>query len=517
MANESAPQKRAATPWIIALTVTLATFMEVLDTSIANVSLPHIAGNLSASLNESTWVLTSYLVANAIILPLSGWLSSLMGRKNFYMTCVALFTVASALSGLAPSLGWLVFFRVLQGLSGGGLQPSEQAILADTFPPEQFGMAMAIYGMAVVCAPILGPTLGGWITDNFSWRWIFFINIPVGIASLIMTSRLVQDPPTLKRLDLSKGFKFDYIGLSLIALGLASLQIVLDKGQEADWFGANYIIVLSVVAVLALVGTVIWELKTESPVVDLRLLGERNFAVAILFMIILGAVFNGSTVLLPQFLQSLMGYTATAAGFAMSPGGLALLVMMPVAGALSSRIQPRWLIAAGFTFVSLSMWLSSGLTLGINMRYIIMTRLVFSLGGPLLFIPINVAAYAFVPKGKNNAASGLINLARNMGASIGIAGLGTVIERRTQYHQVVLVGHMTPYDRGFSAALASAQSFGLKGTSALALVYATVQQQAALLAYVDGFQIMMTGALLAIPLVLLLKNVTRGKGSVPVH
>jgi len=517
MANEEATHARPATPWIIALTVTLATFMEVLDTSIANVSLPHIAGNLSASLNESTWVLTSYLVANAIILPLSGWFSSLMGRKNFYMTCVALFTVASALSGLAPSLGWLVFFRVLQGLSGGGLQPSEQAILADTFPPEQFGMAMAIYGMAVVCAPILGPTLGGWITDNFSWRWIFFINIPVGIASLIMTSRLVKDPPTLKRLDISKGFKFDYIGLSLIAIGLASLQIVLDKGQEADWFGANYIIVLSITAAVALIAAAVWELRTEAPVVDLRLLGERNFAVAIFFMIILGAVFNGSTVLLPQFLQSLMGYTATAAGFAMSPGGLALLVMMPIAGALSSRIQPRWLIATGFTFVSLSMWLSSGLTLGIDMRYIIMTRLVFSLGGPLLFIPINVAAYAFVPPGKNNAASGLINLARNMGASIGIAGLGTMIERRQEFHQVVLVGHMTPYDHGFTTALAAAQSSGLQGSAPLAQLYGLVQQQAALLAYVDGFRIMMAGALCAIPLVLLLKNVKRGKASVPVH
>jgi DHA2 family multidrug resistance protein len=517
MESEATAQANGSTPWIIALTVTLATFMEVLDTSIANVALPHIAGNLSASVTESTWVLTSYLVANAIVLPLSGWLSSLMGRKNFYMACVALFTVASALSGLAPSLGWLVFFRVIQGLSGGGLQPSEQAILADTFPPAQFGMAMAIYGMAVVVAPILGPTLGGWITDNFSWRWIFFINIPVGAVSLLMTSRLVQDPPNFKRIDTSKGFKFDYIGLGLIALGLASLQIVLDKGQEADWFSAHYIVVLAITAVLALIGAAVWELRTDDPVVDLRLLGERNFAVAILFMGVLGAAFNGSTVLLPQFLQSLMGYTATAAGLAMSPGGLALLAMMPVAGALSSRVQPRWLIAAGFSFISLSMWLSRDLTLGIDMRYSIMTRLVFSLGGPLLFIPINVAAYAFVPKGKNNAASGLINLARNMGASIGIAGLGTMIERRAQFHQAVLVGHMTPYDFGYNAALSSTQSLGLQGNGPLASVYGLVQQQAALLAYVDGFHVMMVGTLLAIPLVLLLKNVEAGKASAPVH
>ncbi len=505
--------KPLATPWIVALTVTLATFMEVLDTSIANVALPHIAGNLSASVNESTWVLTSYLVANAIILPLSGWLSSLFGRKRFYMVCVALFTISSALSGLAPSLGWLVFFRVLQGLSGGGLQPTEQAILADAFPPAQFGMAMAIYGMAVVAAPILGPTLGGWITDNFSWRWIFFINIPIGMISLLMTSRLVQDPPSFKRLDLTKGFKFDYIGLSLVALGLASLQIVLDKGQESDWFSSPWIVGLSVVAVLGLIGAVIWELNVDEPVVDLRLLADRNFAVAIVFMCILGAVFNGSNVLLPQFLQGLMGYTATAAGLALSPSGFVLMAMMPVAGMLVTKFQPRWLIAAGFAFVGTSMLLTRGLTLGIDMRYVIWTRMIFSVGGPLLFIPINVAAYAFVPKGKNNSASGLINLARNMGASVGIAGLGTVLERRAQFHQSILVSHMTPYDGAFTHALAAAG-----GTErSLAALYGLVQQQAALLSYADGFQILAFGTFAIIPFVLLLKNVEKGGASVPVH
>jgi DHA2 family multidrug resistance protein len=509
--------KPTATPWIVALTVTLATFMEVLDTSIANVALPHIAGNLSASVNEGTWVLTSYLVANAIILPLSGWLSSLFGRKRFYMACVALFTISSALSGLAPSLGWLVFFRVIQGLSGGGLQPTEQAILADAFPPAQFGMAMAIYGMAVVAAPILGPTLGGWITDNFSWRWIFFINIPVGIVSLVMTSRLVQDPPSFKRLDLTKGFKFDYVGLSLIALGLASLQIVLDKGQESDWFSSPWIVGLSVVAVVGLAAAAIWELSVEDPVVDLRLLGDRNFAVAILFMCILGAVFNGSNVLLPQFLQGLMGYTATAAGFALSPSGFVLMAMMPVAGMLVTKVQPRWLIAAGFSFVGLSMLLTRGLTLGIDMRYVIWTRMIFSVGGPLLFIPINVAAYAFVPKGKNNSASGLINLARNMGASVGIAGLGTVLERRQQFHQSVLVAHMTPYDGAFTAALAAGHQATGEASRSLAMLYGLVQQQAALLSFADGFQILAVGTFAVIPLVLLLKNVDSKNASAPVH
>jgi DHA2 family multidrug resistance protein len=509
--------KPAATPWIIALTVTLATFMEVLDTSIANVSLPHIAGNLSASVNEGTWVLTSYLVANAIVLPISGWLSSLFGRKRFYMGCVAMFTLSSVLCGLAPSLGWLVFFRVLQGLSGGGLQPTEQAILADAFPPSQFGMAMAIYGMAVVAAPILGPTLGGWITDNFSWRWIFFINVPVGIVSLIMTSRMVQDPPSFKRLDLTKGFKFDYIGLSLVALGLASLQIVLDKGQEADWFASRWIIALSAVAVVGLIAAVWWELRAEEPVVDLRLLKERNFAVAILFMFILGAVFNGSTVLLPQFLQSLMGYSATAAGLAMSPSGFVLMAMMPVAGTLVTKIQPRWLIATGFCFVGTSMLMTRGLTLGIDMRYVITTRMIFSVGGPLLFIPINVAAYAFVPKGKNNSASGLINLARNMGASVGIAGLGTVMERRQQFHQATLMSHMTPYDAAYTTALAAARHVTGDAARSVAMLYGLVQQQSALLSYIDGFHILSVGAFAAIPLVLLLKNVDSKRAAPPVH
>ena len=505
------------TPWIIALTVTLATFMEVLDTSIANVALPHIAGNLSASVNESTWVLTSYLVANAIVLPLSGWFSSLFGRKRFYMACVALFTISSALSGLAPTLGWLVFFRVLQGLSGGGLQPTEQAILADAFPPAQFGMAMAIYGMAVVAAPILGPTLGGWITDNFSWRWIFFINIPVGIVSLVMTSRLIQDPPGFKRLDLTKGFKFDSVGLSLVALGLASLQIVLDKGQESDWFSSPWIVGLSVAAVVGLVGAVVWELNVDEPVVDLRLLGDRNFAVAIVFMCVLGAVFNGSNVLLPQFLQGLMGYTATAAGLALSPSGFVLMAMMPVAGMLVTKVQPRWLIAAGFAFVGTSMLLTRGLTLGIDMRYVILTRMVFSVGGPLLFIPINVAAYAFVPKGKNNSASGLINLARNMGASVGIAGLGTVLERRAQFHQSVLVSHMTPYDGAFTSALAATRQVAGGTERSLAMLYGVVQQQAALLSYADGFQILAFGTFAIIPFVLLLKDVDSKSASAPVH
>ena len=296
-------------PWLIAIVVTMATFIEVLDTSVANVALPHIAGNLGAGVDESTWVLTSYLMSNAVVLPLSGWLSGRVGRKRFYMSCVALFTISSLLCGLAPSLGWLVFFRILQGAGGGGLQPSEQAILADTFTPAKRGMGFAVYGMAVVAAPALGPTLGGWITDNFTWRWIFFINVPVGILSLVLTSRLISDPPYLKKQNRA-GAKIDYLGFGLIALGLAMLQIVLDKGQRADWFETPYIRIFTFIFVTALILAVIWELRVKDPIVDLRLFKDRTFLTANVMLFMVGFVMYSSTVLLPQYAQELMGYTA---------------------------------------------------------------------------------------------------------------------------------------------------------------------------------------------------------------
>src|SRR5258706_4738103 len=325
--------KPSHNPWLIALTVTLATFMEILDTSIANVALPHIAGNLSAGVDESTWVLTSYLVANAIVLPLSGWFSSLIGRRNYYMGSVALFTVSSLLCGFAPSLQWLLFFRVLQGLGGGGLQPSEQSILADTFPSEKLGMAMAVFGFAVVPAPVIGPTLGGWITDNFSWRWIFFINIPVGFLSIFLTSRMVEDPPTLARRSL-KDLRIDGIGLSAITLGLASLQIMLDKGQREDWFSSHLIVALTVITVVSLAFAWYWELREKDPIIDIRLLAERNFFFSNVLMFMLGLILYGSTALLPIFLQTLMGYSATTAGLLLSPGGLVTMILMPIFGLL---------------------------------------------------------------------------------------------------------------------------------------------------------------------------------------
>ena len=341
----------AVNPWIVALTVSMATFMEVLDTSIANVSLKIIAGNLGAGRDESTWILTSYLVANAVVMPISGWLASIFGRKRFYMGCVALFTISSFLCGVAPSLGWLLFFRVLQGFGGGGLAPSEQSILADTFAPSQRGMAFAVYGVAVVVAPAIGPTLGGWITDNYSWRWIFFINIPVGILSLFLTYHLVRDSrPAKKEHDAAwkGGLRIDYIGFALVTLGIGALQVILDKGQEDDWFASNFIRLFASLAVIGITAAIVWELFiAKSPVVDLRLLKDRSFLFTNMLMFCVGFVLTSTTVMIPQFVQDLLGYNATNAGLILMPGGFSLMIMMPVAGILVKKVQPKYMMAAG--------------------------------------------------------------------------------------------------------------------------------------------------------------------------
>src|SRR5438874_3711467 len=382
-------------PWVIAITVTLATFMEVLDTSIANVALPHISGNLSASADESTWVLTSYLVSNAIVLPLSGWLSGLIGRKRFYMSCVTLFTISSFLCGLAPSLGVLVFFRILQGVGGGGLQPSEQAILNDTFSFEKRGMAFAVYGVAVVVAPTIGPWLGGWITDNFSWRWIFYINVPVGILSLALTSLLVSDPPYMKRAKVKEGFRIDYIGIGLISLGLGSMQIILDKGEREDWLSSGFIQVFFVLMVIGIIAGIIWELREEHPVVDLRMLKDRNYAVATLAMFFLGFVLYASTVLIPQFLQQMMGYTAQLAGMALSPGGAVIMCMMPIVGILVSKVDTRILITFGCIVSASALFVMAGWDLGLDYGHAVRARMLQSFGLAFLFIPINVSAFTY--------------------------------------------------------------------------------------------------------------------------
>jgi DHA2 family multidrug resistance protein len=511
-------------PWVIAVTVTLATFMEVLDTSIANVALPHIAGNLSAGQDESTWVLTSYLVSNAIVLPLSGWLSSLIGRKRFYMSCVALFTVSSFLCGLAPSLGVLVLFRILQGAGGGGLQPSEQAILNDTFPLEKRGMAFAVYGVAVVVAPTIGPWLGGWITDNYSWRWIFYINVPVGILSLLLTSLLVSDPPYMKKADLKQGFRIDYIGIGLISLGLGSMQVILDKGQREDWLASRFIQVFFVLMLVGLLAGIIWELREKHPVVDLRMLKDRNFAVSTLAMFFLGFVLYASTVLIPQFLQQLMGYSAEMAGLALTPGGAVIMLMMPVVGILVSKVDTRLLIAFGCVICSISLFLMAGWNLEIDYRHAATGRMLQTFGLAFLFIPINVAAFAYVPKELTNMGTGIINLARNIGASVGIATVTTMLERRTQYHQAQLVEHANPLSLAYHnfvngvqyKLVAAGSSMAEAGSQAIGRLYGTVQRQAAMLAFLDDFKMLGVVFLVVIPALVLMRK-PKMKGNVPVH
>jgi len=507
-------------PWIIAFTVMLAIFMEVLDTSVANVALPHIAGNLSAGVDESTWVLTSYLVSNAIVLPLTGWFSSLFGRKRFYMTCVAIFTIASMLCGLAPSLPLLVFFRILQGAGGGALQPISQAILLESFPKQKRGMAMAIFGMGVVLAPIIGPTLGGWITDSYSWRWIFLINIPVGVISLVLTLFLIFDPPFLVRKSLREGAKIDYIGIGLLSVGLGFLQVVLDKGEREDWFGSGFIVWCSVVAVIGLLGAFLWELSREDPAVDFHLLKERNFLIATLTMFMLGLVLYGSTALLPIFLQTLLGYTALLSGLVLSPGGILVIFLLPVVGKLLTRIESRWLVVCGLSMLALSLFHMANFNLQVDFRTAMVARVYQSAGMAFLFVPINVMAFYFVPKEKINNATGIINLARNIGGSVGIAGVVTMLARRAQFHQTVLVSHMTPLDSAYQAMLSGAkQMLVAQGSNpvqaahqAQGLAYGLLMRQASMLAFLDDFWLMAVATLGMIPFMFLMKKVRPHKG-----
>jgi DHA2 family multidrug resistance protein len=508
----------AVNPWIIALAVTLATFMEVLDTSIANVALPHIAGSLSAGQDESTWILTSYLVSNAIVLPLSGWLSSIVGRKRFYMGCVFVFTVSSFLCGLAPSLPLLIIFRVLQGAGGGGLQPSEQAILADTFPPAKRGMAFAVYGVAVVMAPAIGPTLGGWITDNYSWRWIFFVNIPVGILSLLLTSRLIQDPPDFRRRKLSET-RIDYVGLGFVALGLGCLQVVLDKGQRDDWFESEFIVVLSVIAAVALIFVIWWEWRHKDPIIDLHLFKDRTFATSNLLMFMLGFALLGSTLLLPLYTQTLLGYTAQLSGMVLSPGGFAIMIMMPIVGFLLTRYDARYLVLFGLCMLSFSLFHMTSLNLDVDFRTVAIMRVIQASGLAFLFVPINTSAYSYLPREKNNAASGLMNLARNIGGSVGISVVTTVLDRRTQKHLSDLMTHLTAANAGFQARLQGlAQSLMAHGASpaqaqqqAYGMMANTVQRQATMLAYIDNFYLLGCAILAMVPLVFLMKRPKSGE------
>jgi DHA2 family multidrug resistance protein len=511
----------AISPWVIASIVLLATFMEVLDTSVANVALPHIAGNLSASVDEATWVLTAYLVANAIVLPLSGWFSTLFGRKRFYMACVGIFTISSLLCGVAPTLGSLIFFRILQGLGGGALQPISQAILVESFPREKQGVAMAFYGMGVVVAPVIGPTLGGWITDNYTWRWIFLINIPVGILSLSLTAAMIFDPPHLVRKTFANGLKLDYIGIGLLSLGLASLEILLDEGQRNDWFGSNMIVAAAVIAVVSLVAVVVWELRQAQPVVDLRILANRNFALAAVVMYAVGFTLYGSTAILPIFLQTILGYTALLSGLVLSPGGIAMMLGMLIVGRLLGRFQARWLIMFGLVVAAAGLSWMSGFNLDVDFRTAMWARTLQALGMAFLFVPINTLAFGSVKPEKLGYATGLMNLFRNIGGSGGIAMITTIMARRQQFHQEVLVSHLTPLDGEVVPTLnsmtANLVAHGASGADAavqaVGQLYGLVQRQAAMLAVADTFWVLSLVFLGMIPLVLCLRAAPPHKGA----
>ena len=508
------PEYRIYNPWVIAFTVMLATFMLVLDTSIANVALPHIAGNLSATVDEGTWVLTSYLVANGIVLPLSGWLSRLFGRKRLYITCVGLFTFTSFLCGLAPNLTSLIIFRILQGLSGGAMQPLSQSILVESFPREKRGMAMAVYGMGVVVAPIIGPTLGGWITDSYNWRWIFFINVPTGILAIILNTIVIHDPPHILRRSSMKGVHLDLIGLCFLSLGLGALQLVLDKGQKNDWFASNFIVILTVVFIVSLSFALIWELKRKDPIINLHLFKDRDFAMATGILFIIGFGLYGSTVLLPLFLQTLMGYNSFNAGLVMSPGGLVTLVMMPIVGFLTGKMHARWLICIGLCIGAFGLFEMSRFDLNLSFNHAMISRMYISGSLAFLFVPINAVAYSRLPKQVYDQAAGLINLSRNLGASFGISFVTTLLARRAQFHQTILSSHTNEYNPIFVNMAATIKA-GLmsRGESAYtaaiqskAIIYRIMQRQAMTLSYIDAFWVLGVMFLLVIPLIFFLRE-----------
>jgi DHA2 family multidrug resistance protein len=508
-------------PWAVALTVTLATFMEVMDTSIANVALPHIAGGLSAGQDEATWVLTSYLVANAVVLPMSAWLSSRYGRKRFYMTCVALFTGSSFLCGLAPNLGSLVIFRVLQGVGGGGLGPSEQAILADTFPAAKRGMAFAVYGMAVVLAPAIGPTLGGWITDHYSWRWIFYVNVPTGLLSLFLTNIMVQDPPHMKEMKRSaRRAPVDFTGIVLVATGLGALQVVLDKGQREDWFHSSFVVIFTMVSIAGLAAFVIWEWTREHPILELRLLKNPNFAVACGMMLTLGVALFGTTVLIPQFVQMELGYSAQKAGEVLSPGGFAILLLMPLVGFLVSRVDARYLIAFGFVTCSAALFHMAHWTLGIDYRTAMMARVYQAMSLAFLFVPMNTIAYSGMPPQASNQVSAMINLMRNVGGSIGISLVTTLIVRRAQIHQAYLAANTYAANpklqqalQGIAQRLSTRSGQAEASRQAIGLVAGQVARQSTMLAYIDTFRLMAIVCLVATALVFFAKKIKPGKAA----
>ena len=490
--SPSTQRETPANPMLIAMVVSLAAFMEVLDTTITNVSLPHIAGNLAASQDESTWVLTSYLVANGIVLPISGWLSNVMGRKNFFMLCIAGFTVASFVCGMAVSLPMLIVSRLIQGLAGGGLQPTQQAIIMDSFPPAKRGTAFAITGITMIVAPIIGPTLGGYITDNFNWRWIFFMNVPVGMMALMLVRNFVTDPPHA----IAKGLqKIDYIGLSLLAIGLGSLQIVLDKGQEDDWFSSHFILFFFGLAILCLVSAVMWLLRQKDPVVDLRLIGDKYFGPSCLMIFFVGFSLYGAATLLPLLLQSQFGYDATLAGMVLSPSGFVVIAGMAIVSRLVVKIQARYLIAFGMAATAIGMYMTMHFTPQTDYATFVLMRITQVIGLPFLFVPVSTMAFSSVPKEKSGKASALYSLMRNLGGSFGISLILTYLQRHEQIHQVRLAQNLGASDTIYQTALAkTTQAIAATGIPQLQAahmatgrLYQTLIGQATILGYKDSF------------------------------
>ncbi|CAN5593006.1 DHA2 family efflux MFS transporter permease subunit [soil metagenome] len=530
--SQTGLQRAAINPWVVALTVTIATFMELLDTSIANVSLPYIAGGLGRSFDEVTWILTTYLVANAVVLPMSAWLSRVFGRKNYYMACVLLFTITSFFCGIAPSLGVMLFARVLQGIGGGGLAPVEQSILVDTFPPAKRASAFALYTIAIVTAPAIGPVLGGWITDNYNWRWVFLINIPIGILSLYLTNKFVHDPPSFeaerKTVRSADGkLRIDGIGIALIGLGSAALEILLDRGQIDDWFGSPFITWMFVIGVACLVGAVFWELNQSDPVIDFRLLKVRNFAIANTFYFIFGFGLFASTTMIPQLLQSLYGYRAIDAGLVLGPGAFVITLLAPVGAQLVQRgiVHPRILLFGSTMVIGLSFLHYSHFNLETDYKHYALARALQGLGYAFFFVPLSVTAYSQLSPAQNNKASSLTNFFRNWGGSFGIAFVTTMAERRQNFHQARVGNNLTassPYLQSSVEKLANyLQIHGFSHTDALKAAYLRyyeqLGQQTRLLAFMDCFYIMALITLVAAPLALLTKNFKAGGKAPEAH
>jgi MFS transporter, DHA2 family, multidrug resistance protein len=506
-----APRRPAINPYIIAISVMLATFMEVLDTTIVNVAIPHVSGNLGATYEEGTWVVTSYLVSNAIILPMSGWLAAQFGRRRLLLLCVAGFTLTSVLCGAATSLSWFIFFRVMQGVTGGGLQPLAQAVLLESFPPEKHGHAMAFYGLGVVIAPILGPTLGGFITDHYSWRWVFYINVPFGLLSFFLMSRFVHDPEYLRR-KIEK--RVDLWGIGLLAVGLGTLQVILDTGQRKDWFGHSDIRVLTIFCVVGLIAFIIRELMVDDPIVDLRALKDSSFAIGTGLMTFVGFTLYGSLVILPMYLENLLGYPALQAGLALSPRGLGSLIAMPIVGVLTSKYDARKLLAFGFSLGAFTMWQLSSLNLNAGYWDVFWPQVLQGAAMGCMFIPLSAAAVSHIAKEKMGNATSIFNLMRNIGGSAGIALMTTFLARRSQFHHNHLVARVTPYDLTTQQMFQQFRQYfiSIGGDAATATQRAwmaldgMVERHAAMLAFVEAFWVNALIFMVMIPFAAMLAN-----------